>query len=120
MAKQFSFTKYENEILPKLREKTSKAESTEDIKKFFVQAIKELIGKVFAGKIEFEYEDISLMIESEPNYKLSNRLYSSKEFKNVWNDSDLSRVITRFAKTAINRYRHLEKHPEKTDAKIRL
>ena len=119
MARQFSFTKYENEALPDFRKKLNLAESTEDVINFFVHTIMELFESIFGNKIDFNYEDITLILDREPHYMVSKRLFSSKEVRAVWNDSDLSRVIGRFAKSAMHRYNRLEKYSEKTDTKIR-
>ena len=70
--------------------------------------------------MDFEYEDFSLTSGNAPNYTLSKRLLSSKKFMSLWNDSDLPRLISRLSESAVRRYKHLEKHPEKTDAKIRM
>jgi hypothetical protein len=120
MAKQLSFTKHEHEVLPDLRQKLNKAESTEDVKKFFIYTALELLEKIFEGEMHFDYEDIALTPGSTSNYTVSQRLLSSEAFTSVWNHSDLPNLMGRLAESAINRYRHLEKHPEKTDAKIRI
>ncbi len=120
MNKKFSFTKYEREILPKFRQKIGNAESTEDVKKLFVYTVKELFNNVFEGQMEFYYEEFELTPDSKPHYRLSKRLLSSKNFTSVWNHSDLSRVVNRLAESSLRRYMHLEKHPEKTDSKIRM
>lgn len=121
MTKQLSFSKYENAVLPDFRQKINHAESAEDLKKFFAYTAKELFEYIFSGeKIKFEYNDISFMPEDAPHYTVSERLLKSTEFKSVWNNSDLPHVFARLAKRAVNRYKHLEKHPEKTEAKIRM
>lgn len=119
MTKQISFSKYEQKILPGFRQKINEAESTEDVKKFFIYTIKELLESILPEKFGFEYEDVVLMPNSEPYYVLSERLLSSDAFKSVWNDSDLPHLLSRLAKPAMHRYKHLQKHPEKTEAKIR-
>lgn len=119
MAPQISFTKYENEVLPDFRKKINLAESTEDVINSFVQTITELCNAIFKEKIDFDYEDITLILDREPHYRINQRFFGSNEFAAIWNDSDLSRVIGRFAKTAMNRYKRLEKYSEKTDIKMR-
>ncbi|OGQ97528.1 MAG: hypothetical protein A2521_10040 [Deltaproteobacteria bacterium RIFOXYD12_FULL_57_12] len=119
MTMQFSFTKQEHEILPEFRQKINISESTADVKKFFVYTVTSLFDKVFAGEIDFGYEDIALMPGSDPPYRVASRLLDSTAVSPVWKNSDLPQVIERLAKTAMNRYNHLEKKPEKTDAKIR-
>lgn len=120
MTKQISFTKYENLILPHFRDQLNKAESTEDVKKFFVQSATDLVDKILEGAVELENEDLTLLPDQAPHYKVSKRLLSLAAFKDVLADSDLSRVLERLTESAMNRYRHLQKHPEKTDAKIRM
>ncbi len=120
MTRQLSFSKYENQTLPSFRDKTNLAESTEDIKKFFGYTTRELLDNIFAGKMTFDHTDIVLDDTTEPYYAVSERLLASEEFKEVWSNSDLPHVTGRLAKTAMNRYKHLQKHPEKTNAKIRM
>ena len=119
MAPQISFTKYENEVLPDFRKKLNLSESTEDVINCFVQTIMELCNTIFEEKIDFDYEDITLILDHEPHYMINQRLFGSDEFAAVWNTSDLSRVIGRFAKSAMNRYKRLEKYSVKTDTKMR-
>ena len=120
MTKQISFSKYEQKVLPSFRQKINEAESTEDVKKFFIYTVKELLESILPEKFGFGYEDVALTPSSEPYYILSERLLSSDAFKSVWNDSDLPRLLSRLAKSAVHRYNHLQKHPEKTEAKIRM
>ena len=120
MTEKFSFTKYEREILPNFREKISKAESIEDVKKFFVYTVKELFENVFKGRMSFYYEDFALTLGTEPYYRLSRRLLSSEDFVSVWDNSDLPRVVYRLVESSRGRCKRLEKHPEKTDSKIRM
>ncbi|MEW6595786.1 MAG: hypothetical protein AB1413_13090 [Thermodesulfobacteriota bacterium] len=121
MTKQLSFSKFENEIMPDFRDRINRAESAEDVKKFFVYATQELLGNIFAGKVALEYGDISLDPAAEAQqFKVTERLLGLQEFREVWDNSDLKHVTGRMAQTAANRYRHMEKHPEKTNAKIRM
>jgi hypothetical protein len=120
MAKRLSFTKNEQDILPDFRQRINLAESTEDVKKFFVYTVTELFNHVFSGKIDFVYEDIELQFAEDPYFSVSDRLLSRDDFSSIWACSDLPNVVARFAKTAVKRCIRLEKHPEKTDAKIRM
>jgi len=70
--------------------------------------------------MKFAYEDFNLRLDRDPHYTLSSRVLSSKNIKSIWKDSDLSRVIARLAESAMHRYKHLEKNPEKSENKIRL
>lgn len=120
MAKQLSFTKFEQQIVPGFRQKINLAESTEDVKKFFVYSANRLMEKIFEDKIRFEYGDIMLAPLNEPGYTLSPRLRSSEAFLSMWQESDLPDVLNRLADSAVGRYRRLMKNPEKTESKIRM
>ena len=65
------------------------------------------------------FEDVALKPEASPPYALSKRLHENEHLTSVWDNSDLPHVLERLAESAVNRYRHLEKNPEKTEAKIR-
>lgn len=120
MSKRMSYSKVEKAILHDFRNKINHAESTEDIKKFFVYIILRLFEEVFDGKITCEFEDISLRPTSEPAYQLHERLVSSGNFKDVWDNSDLPQVVGRFATVASHHHTRLKKNPGKTELKIRM
>lgn len=120
MARQLSFSKNEQNILPVFRQKINLAESTEDVKKFFAYTMKELFGSIFSQEIDILYDDVEFVPSEDSYFVVSERLLSLERFSDVWNSSDLPNVVARFAKSAMNRYKRLEKHPEKTDAKIRM
>ncbi len=119
MARQVSFTKYENKALHSYRQKLNSAESTEDVKKFFFYTTRSLFEDVFSGKLSVELEDITLIPGSKPHFRFADRISSTELFTETWEQSDLSRVMGRFAESAASRMKHLEKHPEKTDQKIK-
>lgn len=120
MTKQLSFTKQSNEVLPGFRQKINQAESSEDVKKFFAYSVQELLQKVFTDKIDFAYADIALTPDTQPYYAVNEALLADEHFASIWQGSDLPHLIARMAETAQNRYTHLEKHPDKTEAKIRM
>jgi hypothetical protein len=120
MTERVSFTRYENVIYPGFRQKVQKAESTVDVRNSFTLATRELLQSAFEGKMDFRDDDIKLLPESDARFVISKRLLSSAAFKSVWENSDLQRVIDRFADLAIGRCKRLQKHLEKTDAKIRM
>ncbi|MFW5874860.1 MAG: hypothetical protein ACOCUC_01355 [bacterium] len=118
MSKQTSFTKQERKVLPDFRKKINNSESTEDVKKFFSYTAASLFKDILPEEEEFEFDDIRLTPGTAPPYQVSSRLLSMPAFSRVWENSDLSNVLGRFAEAALNRYRRLEKNPEKTDSKI--
>ncbi|NLX19426.1 MAG: hypothetical protein GXY53_09145 [Desulfobulbus sp.] len=120
MVKIQSFTKIENELLPKFRKQLNEAESTEDVKKFFVYCIQELCDEAFDKQVSLQFEDISLQPEGEQPFLIADHLLTKTDFVDAWQNSDLPHIIGRFADQALGRYRRLEKNPAKTEAKIRM
>ena len=118
MARQLSFSKYEQELRPELRQNLNIAESTEDVKKFFVYTIQKLFGRVLEGKDPFHYEDIRLMPLEQSRFIISDKVLGDPEFAAVWQNSDLSNIVKRIAAAASNRHKHLQKNPAKTESKI--
>jgi hypothetical protein len=119
MTTRVSYTKYENRLLPSFREKLNMAESTEDVRKFFTYTLRDLFDAVFEERLNLDKEDIFFDPERDPPYSFGEGLKAHQEFSSVWNGSDLPRVVNRLADSAVRRYRHLEKNPEKTTSKIR-
>ncbi len=120
MTRQRSFARIEKQLLPKFRNNISTAESTEDVKKFFVYVMQDFFSQAFAGKLDLAYDDIKLRPEQDLPFVLNEQILGRDDFASEWNASDLPRVMTRFAELAVNRYKHLAKKPEKTEAKIRM
>ncbi len=118
MSVQRSFSRVENDLLPKFRENMGLAESTEDVRKFFGYTMAGLMEKVFEGRIPATYGDIRLAPGTPGGYALDHNLTGHPEFSPVWEASDLSAIIGRFATAATNRFRRLEKNPDKTEAKM--
>lgn len=119
MTTRFSFSKNEQELLPVYRKKLNSAESTEDVRNFFTRTVTGLFDSVFSDVVSVRNEDIFLRPDASPFFGLSTRLAGDPRFQEVWNGSDLPNVVGRLAKSARCRFRHLEKKPEKTEAKIR-
>lgn len=120
MSRQLSFTKFEKELLPAFRQKINMAESSEDVKTFYARTSLDLFDKAFAGELDLQFDDIVLQPGQDDRYLLSARILALPNFNEIWNNSDLPNVLGRFTEAAINRYTHLEKHPEKTESKIRM
>lgn len=123
MTVQHSFSKIEKELLPAFRQQIGSAESTEDVRNFFFHTIKDLVHRASAGELQPGFEDIRLNhgADSEScRYSFSESLASNPQFSSIWGSSDLQHIVGRFAASACNRYKHLEKNPEKTEAKIRM
>lgn len=120
MTKQQSFTKIENELLPEFRKRIGTAESTEDVKKFYIYTMQDLFNQVFSGKIDLEYEDVVLLPDQAPLLSFNERIQGMEDFTSVWNSSDLPHIVSRFTNAALKNLKHLEKNPAKTELKIRM
>ena len=116
---QFSFTHVENELISKFRKNINEAESTEDVKKSFVYCMQELFRKVSDGALEVRPDDIYLKPD-DTSFFIGENIRSHAEFAGIWNNTDLPRIVGRFAELAMNQYKHLAKNPAKTEAKIRM
>ena len=124
MTERLSFTKYENEILPTFRDRMNKAESTEDVRKFYFYTVKELLEKILElgedEELDISYpEDVDLDLNSDTNFKLGEKILQNQKIKEYLENSDLPDILQRLAESAIKRYVHLEKHRERTESKIR-
>jgi hypothetical protein len=119
MADFDSFTKHEHKIIHHYRDQLNHAESVEDVRKFFVYAVRELCGLVFEDRVNVDYEDVQLKPQSASGFSISSRLKNRAAFRGVWGSSDLKHIIGRLAESARHRFRHLETSPEKTRLKIK-
>lgn len=113
-----SYSRIENELAPGLRNSLNHAESVGDVKNFFNYTVRELLERTLGDDMVLEYEDITLAGDGE-GFTVSERLRSNSAFANVAQSSDLNAILGRFALSAQHRLRHLEGHPERTNAKIR-
>ena len=116
--KIYSFTRKFDEIIPEFREKINNAENIEDVVNAFFIAVNRLLESVMEKEITFEEDDIIFDPYTPPFYEISNRLISILNEK--WTNSDLPTLIERLAQQASKKYKHLEKHPERTEAKIKI
>ena len=120
MTRRLSFSKVENELLPKFRKMTNEAESTEDVKKFFVYCMQELFAQAFGGQLKLRFDEIELLPDEKQPFAFNERIRSREDFIELWQASDLPQIVTRFAELAVGHYKHLGKNPRKTEAKIRM
>ena len=118
MNTQYSFSKYEQEIRPILRRSINNAESIEDVKKFFFYGVRNLLKKALHPQMPIDHEDILLDLSNEKGFTMSSRVWDIPAFASTWQESDLPHIVERMAEFAIKRYKHLEKHPDKTEAKM--
>lgn len=118
MTPQQSFTHVENELLPKFRKRIDEAESAREVEAAFGDCVRELIRKASAGAVDLAREDIQLQPETA-SFLLGEDIRAQETFKHLWDDSDVPRIVGRFAELAQHRHAHLAKKIAKTEAKIR-
>jgi hypothetical protein len=118
MALQQSFTHVENELLPKFRKRINEAESAKEVETSFGDSVQELFRKASVGMLEVASDDIHLKPETA-SFLLGEAIRSQDTFTALWDNSDLPRIVGRFAELAQHRHAHLAKKTEKTEAKIK-
>ena len=118
--KKISFRKFEHLVVPHFRQRLNEAESAEDIRNTFVSSIQNLFENAFGGGLRLRDEDLRFTPYKEPYFLLSREVMRHESLRSIWKDSDLRSVIERLAESAMNRHKHMARHGEKTDAKIRM
>lgn len=97
----------------------SKAESTEDVKKFYYQTVRDLLKEICDLLPEdVEIQDIQLNLDRGEGYLLSDNLMDGARLRPLMQDSDLDVILERLSEHAWSRYRRLEKNPAKTESKM--
>lgn len=118
MTLQLSFSKQEQEARSHFREMMTQAESTEDVKKFFYQTVRDLLVDICDTLPVFNIQDVQLDLDQGEGYRLSDVLMDEAGLSGIMQGSDLDAILGRFSEKAWNRYYHLEKNPAKTERKI--
>lgn len=118
MEKTISFVQIEHRVRPGFRNNINLAESSEDVKKFFVYAAQQLLNEALDGKVTVAYEDIGLAAGATPSFVIRDRLATAPGFAEVWHSSDLPAIVERLAEVAVNRLKHFATLPDKTENKM--
>ena len=118
MTVQFSFSAQEQEIRSRFRELMTQAESTEDVKKFFYQTVRDLLVDICDTLPVFNIQDVQLDLERGEGYRLSESLLNGAGLRDLMQKSDLDAILGRLSENAWNRYHRLEKNTVKTEQKI--
>lgn len=83
-----SFVKCEDDFRALLKEKVNSAESTEDVKKFFDQAVHRFLKTVFGEESGVRYEDVRFDPDHKNCYVISEHLRNMSDFRALWQNSD--------------------------------
>jgi len=101
------------------REKINHAEDRIDLLNSFSMAAREVIKRSIKNNADIRIDDITLNIDTPKGYSYSERINSNPEFMDLLSETDIESQISHLADAAKNRCKHLAKHPEKTNLKIR-
>jgi hypothetical protein len=107
------------EVSHSFREKINHAEDKIDLMNCFSLAAREIVKKGIKYNTDIRIDDISLDINSDKGFNYSERINSMPEFRDLIRETDIESQIRHLADTAKHRCRHLSKHMEKTNRKIR-
>ncbi len=107
------------EVSHSFREKISHAEDKVDLMNCFSLAAREIVKKGIKNNADIRIDDITLDINSDRGFNYSERINSIPEFKELVSGTDIESQIRHLADTAKHRCKHLSRHPEKTNRKIR-
>ncbi|KAB2887657.1 MAG: hypothetical protein F9K32_19180 [Desulfobulbaceae bacterium] len=118
MSKQLSYSRVEQNVLPGFRQNINLAESTEEVRKIFGFAVRDLLLGAFRQEIDPSPDAVVLAPNSDSGFTLSEDLQNNDMFMATWRESDLPHIVGRLAETAVNHFRHLAKNPGKTELKI--
>ncbi len=119
MTDQSSFSKQEHEVRSHFRELMDQAESTEDVKKFFYQTVRDLLKEICDTLPDFiNIQDVQLDLDQGEGYRLSDNLRDEAGLRDLMHNSDLDAILNRLSEKAWNRYRRLEKNSAKSEQKI--
>ena len=113
-----SFTKVEKSISSNFRARLSQAEDIPDVAGLFCTTMATVFGEAIP-EADVRTDHISFYPAKPPHYAIEKDLRNKEEFKETWKNSDLKAITGRFAEACKKRCRHLGRHPEKTNAKIR-
>lgn len=107
------------DVAHSFREKINLSEDRVDLMNNFSIAALEIVRKSIKSNADLRMDDITLDIDSPKGVHYSDRINSIPEFRELLSGTDLEAQIAHLADAAKHRYKHLAKHPERTNLKIR-
>jgi len=107
------------EVSHSFREKISHSEDRVDLMNSFSMAAREVVKKGIRSNADIRIDDITLDVNSERGFNYSERVKEIPEFIELLNGTDIESQIVHLADAAKKRCRHLLKHNEKSNLKIR-
>lgn len=115
-----SYCSLEHAMKHEMRRAINRSKDTVDLGNQFSYTVADFLRKAITDKnAMIRQNDVTFMTYPAPHFAVSSRLQEMPAFAELWNHSDLPGIVKRFAESAYHRYLHLERHPEKTNLKIR-
>lgn len=119
MGLQYSYVSFEKDFAHELREKLNHSEDGGDVYNMFSHIISKMLNSIFKERLRVKNSDITFDPDCNTHFSLSRKLLDNEMFTDELANSDIGNIISRFADSCYNRYVHLNKHPEKTNLKMR-
>ena len=119
MTDQSSYAKLEKDFIHELREHLNHSENIADVANCFAHIVGSFLRKAFNNQEDILDEDIMFTPKEDKKFRYSSRIRKVKKITKEISNSDIERIISGFAEAAEHRYKHLDKHPEKSKLKIR-
>ncbi len=118
MGEKISFSNVSNDFVHNFRERINHSEDINDLMTNFSYTVSLFINTVSPDNLGAIVADIKFIPDCSRHFEINKALFEVEEFKNLYNDSDMDSIISKFAESANHRYMHLMKHTERTNSKI--
>lgn len=117
-----SFVMLEKKMMHEMRNEINKAEDTADLLKQFSNSMKRLLSDVFEQRhLPVNVYDGDVIFDPDEGgyYRISEELKRADGVRELFDSSDLTSIIRKFAASVHRKYLHLTRHREKARFKIR-
>jgi len=119
MSSKLSYSAIEKKYWPGFRDKINHSEDCMEVASLFSSTVASILNDI-DDIMEVRNDEICFIPhEKTCNYSFHNRLNEGPRLKAYFEGSDIGSILDRFAYAAVNKHTHLEKHPEKTNLKIK-
>lgn len=119
MSAKISYSAVENKYWPGFREKINHCENPLEVAGLFSSTTASIINEI-DELLEVRNDEVNFVpLEDECCYSFADRLKEGPRLRAYFDESDIGSILDRFAYAAKNRQVHLDKHPEKTNSKIK-
>ncbi|MCK7521701.1 MAG: hypothetical protein MZV64_30455 [Ignavibacteriales bacterium] len=120
MTEKLSFTSVERELAHEFRGRINASEDIVDLGNHFSGTMHRLVSHAIGSSHHLDPDAIVFDPDAAHSYSIRKSLRDDPTFQSLEKNSDLMRIISRFAEMTLHRYIHLKKHNERTDKKIRM